>query len=124
MRAAGRRYRLRPLCALALAQVSRNSLGNLTPRKKTRFRKFPGKFDPSDEKVEAPFLCRSTEESRFPSDDLLASPMHRRDPPKALKNTCPDHFLDNGAAHTKSPTALTGSKTFSDGYDRFATTSH
>ena len=41
-----------PLCPLALAQLSRNSLGNLTPRKKTRFRKFPGKSDlrrpPSD----------------------------------------------------------------------------
>ena len=30
---------------LALAHLSRNSFGNLTPRKKPRFRKFPGKSD-------------------------------------------------------------------------------
>ena len=30
-------------CDLALAQISRNSIGNLTPRRKTRFRKFPWK---------------------------------------------------------------------------------
>ena len=31
---------------LALLQVSRNSIGNLTPRRKTGFRKFPWKSDP------------------------------------------------------------------------------
>ena len=31
--------------SLALAHLSRNSFGNLTPRKKPRFRKFPGKSD-------------------------------------------------------------------------------
>ena len=36
-------------------------------------------------KVEAPFLYRSTEESRLPSDELLVGPMQRSDPTKASK---------------------------------------
>ena len=34
-----------PLALSALTHLSRNSFGNLTPRKKPRFRKFPGKSD-------------------------------------------------------------------------------
>ena len=41
--------------ALAHIQISRNSFGNLTPRRKTRFRKFPWKFDPLGRKSR-PFL--------------------------------------------------------------------
>ena len=37
---------------LALTQVSRNSSGYLTPRRKTRFRKFPWKSDPLRETVQ------------------------------------------------------------------------
>ena len=37
---------------LALPQVSRNSSGYLTPRRKTRFRKFPWKSDPLRETVQ------------------------------------------------------------------------
>ena len=94
---------------LAGVQVSRNSLGNPTPRRKTRFRKFPWKFDPSDEKSRPLSSAGALRSQDSPHDDLLASPMHRRDPPKASKNTFREHFLDKGAAHTKNPTALTGS---------------
>ena len=34
---------------------------------KTRFRKFPWKFDPSDKKVEGPFLCRSQDSPQMTS---------------------------------------------------------
>ena len=38
--------------SLALAYLSRNSIGNLTPRRKTRFRKFPWKSDPFRETIQ------------------------------------------------------------------------
>ena len=37
---------------LALTQVSRNFIGNLTPRRKTGFRKFPWKSDPFRETIQ------------------------------------------------------------------------
>ena len=41
---------------MALAQISRNSVGNKTPRSKTRFRKFPWKSDPFREKIQTSVL--------------------------------------------------------------------
>ena len=41
---------------LPLAQISRNSVGNKTPRSKTRFRKFPWKSDPFREKIQTSVL--------------------------------------------------------------------
>ena len=70
---------------MALAQISRNSFGNLTPPRKTRFRKFPWKFDPSDEKSRPLSSAGALRSQDSPHDDLLASPMHRRDPRESIK---------------------------------------
>ena len=61
--------------SLPLTRISRNFIGNLTPRRKTGFRKFPWKFDPLGRKSR-PFLLN------FP----LGTPQNLEMPLRASEN--------------------------------------